>query len=88
MEPDLEKYRRYVAHFDLTQSEKDELIHFIYRSMGGFVDRAFGDDPVQQCLAARKTKSAPGNGAMIELSKQEYQTTRLTPTFEKEKGTP
>ena len=48
MTPDLEKYRRYVDRFDLTEAQKAELIHTVWSIMESFVDRAFGIDSVQQ----------------------------------------
>ena len=43
--PDLSRYRAQVAHLS-PESEADLLVT-IWRIMGNFVDRAFGDDPVQ-----------------------------------------
>lgn len=48
LKPDVEKYRRYVDHFDISEKDKVELIHTVWRIMESFVDRAFGLDPVQQ----------------------------------------
>lgn len=47
----LEKYRRHVAHLDLPEERKTELLAAVWAIMGSFVDRAFGDDPAQLCLA-------------------------------------
>lgn len=44
---DLEKYRKHVAHFDLPEEKKTELLRIVWKIMQSFVDRAFGDDPVQ-----------------------------------------
>ncbi len=46
---DLDKYRRHVDHLDMTEERKTELLLSLYTIMRSFVDRAFGDDPVQQC---------------------------------------
>ena len=46
--PDLDKYRRHVDHFDLTEAQKTDLLLAVWRIMQSFVDSAFGDDPVQQ----------------------------------------
>ena len=48
MPPDLEKYRKHVERFDLSEEQKVELIHTVWTIMESFVDRAFGIDPVQQ----------------------------------------
>lgn len=45
---DLSRYRRHVEHLDLPDAQKDELLLALWRIMESFVDRAFGDDPVQQ----------------------------------------
>lgn len=55
--PDLSKYRPYVDHFDLTDAQKDDLLLTVWRIMQSFVDRAFGDDSVQQ---ARRTSQRMG----------------------------
>lgn len=47
-EVDLTKYRRHVEHLDLSDREKTELLAALWQIMESFVDRAFGDDPVQQ----------------------------------------
>lgn len=47
--PDLDRYRAYVAHLDMPEAAKDDVMLAVYRMMQSFVDRAFGDDPVQQC---------------------------------------
>ncbi len=49
MTPDLEKLHPYVDRFDLTEAQKVELIHDMWRFMESFVDRAFGLDSVQLC---------------------------------------
>lgn len=46
---DLEKYRPYVDHFDLSDAQKAELIQTVWSMMESFVDQAFGTHPVQQC---------------------------------------
>jgi hypothetical protein len=41
------RYRRHVDHFDLSETQKAELLLTVWQIMGSFVDRAFGDDAVQ-----------------------------------------
>lgn len=53
MQPDLEKYWPYLDGYDLSDSEKRELIHTLWSMMESFVDSAFGTHPVQQCLHAK-----------------------------------
>lgn len=50
---DLSRYRRHVEHLDMPDEKKDELLLALWRIMESFVDRAFGDDPVQQCGSER-----------------------------------
>lgn len=49
----LSKYREHVAHLDMTEAAKEELLNVVWRIMGNFVDRAFGDDPVQHVDGSR-----------------------------------
>lgn len=46
--PDLSRYRAHVAHLDLPPDAEAELLRTVWRMMSNFVDRAFGDDPVQR----------------------------------------
>ncbi len=58
----LSKYRPHLAHLDMSESAKDELLNVVWRIMGNFVDRAFCDDPVQHVNEIRKVgevRSAP-----------------------------
>lgn len=48
MQPDIEKYWKYVKDFDLTHEQKVELIHTVCRIMEAVVDQAFGVHPAQQ----------------------------------------
>lgn len=51
----LQKYWKYVENFDISDNGKVELIHTVVGVVGAFVDRAFGEHPVQICLAERET---------------------------------
>jgi hypothetical protein len=44
---DLSRYRSHVAHMGLAPEHEAELLATIWHIMENFVDRAFGDDPVQ-----------------------------------------
>lgn len=48
MNPKYQKYRKHLEGYGLTEAQEEALIHTVYGIMGSFVDRAFGDDPVQQ----------------------------------------
>jgi len=58
--PDLDKYRRHVEHFDLSDAQKTDLLLAVWRIMQSFVDRAFGDDPVQQVTQSRERAAHRG----------------------------
>lgn len=55
MQPDIEKYRRYLDQFDIDEDKKIGLIHTMWNMMESFVDRAFGDDPVQHSAQSNNT---------------------------------
>lgn len=46
---DIEKYRHFVAGYDLSEQEQTELIQNVWAIMESFVDQAFGQHPHQQC---------------------------------------
>lgn len=50
----LEKYLVHLAHLDMPLAMKIELIAALQAIMQNFVDRAFGDDPVQQVAKQRE----------------------------------
>ena len=52
MQPDINKYLPMLENMDISDEEKIELIHWLWKTMGSFVDSAFGVHPVQQ--AAKK----------------------------------
>ncbi|MFQ5443813.1 MAG: hypothetical protein ACE5EK_04265 [Nitrospinales bacterium] len=59
MSLDLNKYRKYVDDFDLTEEEKTELIQTVFSIMESFVDQAFGLHPVQQIWGKQKDLQSP-----------------------------
>lgn len=74
---DIQKYRKHVEGFDLTDQEKDELIRVVRRIMQNFVDRAFGDDPVQMCQALNGAKRALHAPVVIDLKAREISRTDI-----------
>ena len=46
---DIEKYRHYVAEFDLSPEEQAELIRNVWTVLESFVDQAYGRHPHQHC---------------------------------------
>lgn len=63
--PDLEKYRRHVAHFDLPEQEKTELLGTVWQIMQSFVDRAFGEVSVQLAVEKSGAKDESGDSSVI-----------------------
>jgi hypothetical protein len=65
----IEKYLADVAHIDLPVAQKIELLEALAAIMQNFVDRAFGEDPVQQARAEGKSsgKDASRAAAMVDL---------------------
>lgn len=81
MKPNIEKYRPFVEMYDLSEEQKVELIHDIWRIVESFVDRALGIDPAAQALAAA-AKDATRQPPMLEFEKIAQQSDTLTPTFQ------
>lgn len=46
------RYRHHLAHLNMSEDAQAELLDVLWRMMGSFVDRAFGDDPTQLALKA------------------------------------
>lgn len=67
MTPDIEKYRDYVDRFDLTENQKVELIHTLWRVMESFVDRAFETDPAQLAGSNGRRGFAAESPKLIDL---------------------
>ena len=61
MGPDFEKYRPLLDDFDLSRAQKDDLLNAMWLIMSSFVDRAFGDDPVQQVVCKEAFGKASEN---------------------------
>lgn len=84
MPPELERYRKYVDPFDLTEAQKIELTHIVRHMMESFVERGFRSDPTQICMGGLVSKGASAAGDMIDLEKSEYQD--LSQSFNDKKG--
>ncbi|MEL6118141.1 MAG: hypothetical protein AAFR49_00530 [Pseudomonadota bacterium] len=87
MLPDPERYWHHVAHLDMTDARKIDIINTVFQAMQSQVDRAFGDDPVQLAVAASCAKRASHSSDVIDLSKDDYCTSDLSQTFNDKKGT-
>ena len=81
MKPDIEKYRQYVDHFNLSEAQKIDLINTVWRIMQSFTDRAFGIDPVQQAMDEKSLENGKRDLKMIECSKQPKHRKSLSKTF-------
>ena len=57
MKPDTEKYLAMIDDWDMTREQKIQYIHDLWHIMEGFVDRAFGQHPVQHA----RDKSSQAN---------------------------
>ncbi|SMD15143.1 hypothetical protein [Rhizobium sp. RU36D] len=44
MVPDIERYRRHIEAFDLSEDQKTEILVAVWNLVEGFVDRAFDHD--------------------------------------------
>lgn len=81
---DFEKYLVHLAHLDMPLPMKIELIRVVGDIMQSFVDRAFGDDPVQQALGVDRSDnkiSAPADSELLEFEKSKNNTHSLSDTF-------
>lgn len=87
MPHEIQKYRKHVEKFDLSDQEKDELICVVQSIMQNFVDRAFGDDPVQLCHDPDNSKDALDEPVVIDLVAREISRSdiTLTDTFNENK---
>lgn len=70
---DLSKYRIHVAHLDMSEGAREELLNVVWRIMGNFVDRAWNDDPVQHVNEIR-AKDEVRHSIMVASDKVQSQT--------------
>ncbi len=68
---DIEKYRQYVAGFDLSPEEQAELIRNVWTVLESFVDQAFERHPNQQCRRKLEFKDLQDPIDLLE-SKTKY----------------
>lgn len=81
MNPDIDKYRRFVDRFDLTDDQKVEIIHTLWNIVGGFACRAFGLDPVRQVTGGPGLEDASGKPPVLEFEMLPNKDNSLTGTF-------
>lgn len=66
---DPERYRHHLAHLDMSESARSELLAVIWRIMESAVDRAFGEDAAQLArIAGDKRASARDRRAAAAVS--------------------
>lgn len=79
---DLSRYRSYVAHLGLAPEREDAVLLSVWAMMGGFVDRAFGDDPVQHVHEIR-AKDEGHSTVMLGSTKSQTKDASLSSAFSK-----
>jgi hypothetical protein len=62
---DAHRYRHHVAHMGMTPAQEHDVLDAVWRIMRSFVDRAFGDDPVQ---LARNAGDTDGTTREVDAS--------------------
>ena len=82
----INRYRKYVDHFDLSEHQKIELIHTVGRMMESFVERAFGDDATQQCIEGHVVENALVAGDVIPSEHSAVHSNQLLKVFNGQKG--
>ncbi|MER2536510.1 MAG: hypothetical protein ABTQ31_15260 [Rhizobiaceae bacterium] len=85
----LEKYLVHIAHLDMALSMKIELIRVVGGMMQSFVDRAFGDDPVQQAMLDGDDENktdAPGVSDVVNSRRSSDSENSLTNYFRRNAG--
>ena len=68
---DINKYRKYVNDFDLEEDKKVELLQTVWSIMESFVDKAFGQHPVQQCRSNVLKKDLQSHEGRVESHQSE-----------------
>lgn len=66
MPVDVEKYRHYLAGYQLSEEEKTKLIQVLWTILESFVDHAYGINPVQQCGKALEHNDLQGPVESLE----------------------
>lgn len=66
MQPDIEKYLSLFEGDDLTEEEKIEYIHTLWKITGAFAYRAFGLDSVQLVCNGKDRTIGRKSGGLIE----------------------
>lgn len=86
MPPHLDKYRKHLAPFGLSEVREEQIIHMIYNAMDSFVSRAFEDDPTQICIEGQVVKNALPESTVLDSTGHADTTRNLSETFNATKG--
>jgi hypothetical protein len=82
MEPDYEKYWRYLDRYDLSDEEKRELIRTVWTMMESFVDCAFGTHPVQLAIKAKAPEISNAAPKLVRSKEENNNKTMLAGAFD------
>jgi hypothetical protein len=63
---DVDKYRPFIAEFDLTEEQERELLETLWKLMMSFVDMGFGLDPIHHILQGTLEKSSEASQDLVE----------------------
>jgi len=82
MQPDVNKYLPMLENMDISHEEKIELIHWLWKTMEGFVDRAFGVHPVQQATKKNTRSDLQDSIKALNLGNRQNEDKRPEPEKE------
>ena len=77
MQSHIADYRVYLEGFDIHDSQKDDLIHTLFRWADSFIDRAFGEDSVQVAQTYNKL-AMPKNAGQDSRENAKFKRRPLT----------
>lgn len=67
-----EEYLPYLAEFDLTEEQANELLATLWEIMKAFVDLGFGVDSIHEFLPALKDVSGEIEARAVELNRNQF----------------
>jgi hypothetical protein len=83
---DIKKYMHHVDQLDLSQAQKEELMHTVWRLMESSVDQTFGLHPVQQCCKSGVNNSLQSPAKSIDSKKPFITDSHIQAAGHAEKG--
>ena len=81
MNLDIEKYRKYLAPYNLDKEREEEIIRYVYMIMDEFVSAAFNKHPVQHALQERNCKTLQSQSGVIDSKDHSIKSPHLKATF-------